>query len=217
MRIFFSTIFFSLFAVAGFAQIAPQDSVVQFSGLVVTEGIDEAAVILPYTNIGVIGTSRGTSSDSEGFFSIVAKKGETIRFTRIGFKDVDYIIPDTLSQTLYFYIQIMSEDDNILPEAVIFPWPDREYFKYEFLAIDISDDLREKAEENVAADVLEKLRYSVPADGSETTSLVLRENARNFQYVGQTKPQNIFNPIAWKQFIDAWKRGDFKKKKKKKK
>jgi len=24
---------------------------------------------------------------------------------------------------------------------------------------------------------------------------------------------NIFNPIAWKGFFDAWKRGDFKKKK----
>lgn len=216
MRIFLSTICFSFFAIAGFTQTAPQDSVIQFSGLVVTDGMDGEAVILPYTNIGILGTSRGTSSDSEGYFSVVAKKGETVRFTRIGFKDVDYTIPDTLSQTLYFYIQIMSEDDNILPEAVIFPWPDREFFKYEFLAIDISDDLREKAEENVAKEVLEELRYSVPADGAETTSLVLRENARNFQYVGQTKPQNIFNPIAWKQFIDAWKRGDFKKKKKKK-
>ena len=216
MRIFLSTMLFSLFAVVGFTQISPQDSVIQFSGLVVTDGMDGEAVILPYTNIGILGTSRGTSSDSEGYFSVVAKKGETVRFTRIGFRDVDYVIPDTLSQTLYFYIQIMSEDDNILPEAVIFPWPDREFFKYEFLAIDISDDLREKAEENVAKEVLEELRYSIPADGAETTSLVLRENARNFQYVGQTKPQNIFNPIAWKQFIDAWKRGDFKKKKKKK-
>jgi len=216
MRIFLSTMFISLFAVVAFAQTSPQDSVIQFSGLVVTDGMDGEAVILPYTNIGILGTSRGTSSDSEGYFSVVAKKGETVRFTRIGFRDVDYTIPDTLSQTLYFYIQIMSEDDNILPEAVIFPWPDREFFKYEFLAIDISDDLREKAEENVAKEVMEELRYSVPADGAETTSLVLRENARNFQYVGQTKPQNIFNPIAWKQFIDAWKRGDFKKKDKKK-
>ena len=216
MKIFLTTFFFTLLTIVGFSQGSQQDSVIQFSGLVVTNGPDDEAVVLPYTNIGIVGTSRGTSSDSEGYFSIVAKKGETVRFTRIGFKDVDYTIPDTLSQTLYFYVQIMSEDDYILDEAVIFPWPDREYFKYEFLAIDISDDLREKAEENVAAEVLEELRYTVPADGAEATSLVLRESARNFQYVGQTKPQNIFNPIAWKQFIDAWKRGDFKKKDKKK-
>ncbi len=211
------TLLFSLIAVVGYSQQVQKDSVIQFSGLVVTDGADGEAVVLPYTNIGIVGTSRGTSSDSEGYFSIVAQKGETVRFTRIGFKDVDYVIPDTLSQTLYYYIQIMSEDENLLPEAVIFPWPDREYFKYEFLAIDISDDLREKAEENLASDVLEELRYTIPADGSEATNIVLREKAQNFQYVGQTKPQNIFNPLAWKKFIDAWRRGDFKKKKDKKK
>ena len=218
MKNYILTLFLALLTSVVIGQ-SEQDSVIQFSGLVVAEGenVEGDPVLLPFTNIGIVGTSRGTSSDSEGYFSIVAKKGEVVRFTRIGYKDVEYTIPDTLSQTLYFYIQIMSEDENILPEAVIFPWPDRDYFKYEFLAIDISDELREKAEENLAEEVLDELRYTVPVDGGEATSFVLRENARNFQYVGQTKPQNIFNPLAWKQFIDAWKRGDFKKKDKKKK
>lgn len=194
-----------------------QDSVIQFSGLVVTEGDDGDVIILPYTNIGVVGTSRGTNSDSDGFFSIVAKKGETIRFTSIGFRDAEYTIPDTLSKQMYSYVQIMSEDSLLLPEAVIYPWPDREYFKYEFLAIDISDDLRDKADENLAKEVLDELRYSIPADGTETVGLELRQNAKNFQYVGQTKPQNIFNPLAWKKFIDAWRNGDYKSKDSKKK
>ena len=217
MRILLFAVLSCLFCISSFGQATEQDSVIQFSGLVITDGEEGEATLLPYTNIGIVGTSRGTSSDAEGYFSIAAKKGETVRFTRIGFKDVEYTIPDTLSQTLYYYIQIMTEDENILPEAVIFPWPDREYFKYEFLAIDISDELREKAEENLAEDVLEELRYTIPVDGAEATSLVLKERARDFQYVGQNKPQQIFNPLAWKQFIDAWKRGDFKKKKDKKK
>jgi hypothetical protein len=194
-----------------------QDSVIQFSGLVVTEGDDGDVIILPYTNIGIVGTSRGTNSDSDGFFSIVAKKGETVRFTSIGFRDAEYTIPDTLSKQLYSYVQIMSEDSFLLPEAVIYPWPDREYFKYEFLAIDISDDLREKADENLAKEVLDELRYTIPADGRETVGLELKQNAKNFGYVGQTKPQNIFNPLAWKKFIDAWRNGDFKSKEERKK
>ncbi len=194
-----------------------QDSVIQFSGLVVTEGDDGDVIILPYTNIGIVGTSRGTNSDVDGFFSIVAKKGETVRFTSIGFRDAEYTIPDTLSKLLYSYVQIMSEDSFLLPEAVIYPWPDREYFKYEFLAIDISDDLRDRADENLAKEVLDELRYTIPADGRETVGLELKQNARNFGYVGQTKPQNIFNPLAWKKFIDAWRNGDFKSKDKKKK
>jgi len=214
MRIVFIICFL---IIGGLGLQAQQDSVIQFFGLVVTEGDDGDVIILPYTNIGVVGTSRGTNSDVDGFFSIVAKKGETVRFTSIGFKDVDYTIPDTLSKQMYFYVQIMSEDSLLLPEAVIYPWPDREYFKYEFLAIDISDDLRDKADENLAKEVLEELRYSIPADGRETVGLELKQNARNFGYVGQTKPQNIFNPLAWKKFIDAWRNGDFKSKDKKKK
>lgn len=218
MRIVFLVLMITLSSLGLSAQeTSEQDSIIQFSGLVVTEAEDGDVMVLPYTNIGIVGSSRGTNSDRDGYFSIVAKKGETVRFTSIGFRDALYTIPDTLSKQLYSYVQIMSEDSLLLPEAVIYPWPDREYFKYEFLAMDISDDLREKAEENLAAEVLDELRYSVPADGRETTNLELRENARNFQYVGQTKPQNIFNPLAWKKFIDAWRRGDFKKKDKTKK
>lgn len=215
MRIALVIVMMSISFMSMAQKTSQRDSVIQFSGLVVTEGPDGDVIVLPYANIGVVGTSRGTNSDSDGFFSIVAKKGETIRFTSIGFRDANYNIPDTLSKQLYSYVQIMSEDSILLPEAVIYPWPDREYFKYEFLAIDISDDLREKADENLASEVLEELRYAIPADGRETVGLELRQNAKNFQYVGQTKPQNIFNPLAWKKFIDAWRNGDFKKKERK--
>lgn len=193
-----------------------QDSVVQFAGYVVSEGEDGDVIPLPYTNIAVVGTSRGTSSDMDGYFSFVAVKGETIRFSRIGFEDVDYVIPDTLSGTFYSYVQIMTEGAELLPEAVIFPWPDKDYFKYDFLAIDISNELRSKAQENLAEEILREARYTVPADGKEALNLETKRRVTEYQYTGQVKPQNIFSPIAWKKFIDAWRRGDFKKKKDKK-
>ena len=68
---------------------------------------------------------------------------------------------------------------------------------------------------NLADEKLKEIRYSVPVDGRETSSLVIKQQARDYIYTGQMKPQNIFNPIAWKNFIDAWRRGDFKKKEKK--
>jgi hypothetical protein len=42
--------------------------------------------------------------------------------------------------------------------------------------------------------------------------MVLRNQASTYYYRGQTPPQNIFNPIAWSQFFEAWKRGDYKNK-----
>jgi hypothetical protein len=40
----------------------------------------------------------------------------------------------------------------------------------------------------------------------------MRATAQKYTYQGQVPPQNIFNPMAWAEFIQAWKRGDFKKK-----
>jgi hypothetical protein len=217
MRYSVFTVLFLLGFIALSAQKIKDDQVkvIEFSGMVFTEGEDGSPVPLPYTNVSVMGTSRGTSTDIDGFFSFVALAGETVVFSRIGYKTVNINIPDTLQSHQYKWIQIMSEDNYLLPEAVIFPWPSRDHFKQEFLAIDISNELREKAKENLAEEVMSEMRYTIPADGKETSSLVLRQQATEYVYTGQIKPQNVFNPLAWKKFIEAWKRGDFKSKEKK--
>jgi hypothetical protein len=203
----------SLFAVNAFSQQQDQPvKVVEFSGMVFYEDEQGNPAPLPYTNVAVMGTSRGAAADIDGFFSFVALAGETIVFSRIGYKTVEIKLPDTLTSTKYKWIQIMTEDNILLPEAIIMPWPSKEYFKQEFLAIDISDELRENAQANLAEEKMKEIRYSVPVDGRETTSLVIKQQATDYVYTGQTKPQQIFNPISWKKFIDAWRRGDFKKK-----
>ncbi len=193
-----------------------QMKAVQFSGMVVTEGASGEPEPLAYTSIAIKGTSRGTVSDVFGFFSFVALSGDTIVFSRIGYRTVEKVIPDSLQIDRYSWQQIMTTNDYLLPEAVILPWPSREHFKYDFLAIDISNELRAKADENLAQSVLEELRYTVPVDGTETYSLELEKQQEEYYSAGQFKPQKIFSPVAWKQFIEAWRRGDFKKKKKKK-
>ena len=207
--------FFYAFEAIGQIKVDKQD-VVQFSGVVVTEEGGEI-IFLPYTNVAVEGTSRGTITEIDGFFSIVAVKGETIVFSRIGYENAKLEIPDTLSSDFYSVVQPLTKDTILLPEAVIYPWPSREHFKVEFLAMDVTDELKQQAEENLDAITMAQLRESLPFDGREATSMVLKENADKAYYYGQLKPQNILNPLAWKKFIDAWKRGDFKKKDKDKK
>ena len=194
----------------------PKD-VVQFTGKVVTADELGDVIPLPYTTINIEGTNRGAISEIDGYFSFVALKGEKIIFSRIGYKDVEYVVPDTLSSSFCSWIQIMTQDNYLLPEVLIFPWPSKEHFKQEFFAIDITNELREKAQENLAQEVLADMRYTVPSDGREATNMYLKQQAKAFQYSGQYKPQRIFDLMAWKQFIEAWKRGDFKSKDKKKK
>lgn len=191
-------------------QKAPK--VIQFTGKVVTEDSDGNVIGLPYVNVAIEGTSRGVVSEFDGYFSFVAQQGEKVVFSRIGFKTVEYVVPDTLTSDLYSWIQIMSVDNVLLPEVVIYPWPSREHFKYDLLAMDVTDEVRENARRNLAEEALNELRFAVPTDGREASSLVFRETANAAVYTGQYKPQRIFDVFAWKQFIEAWKRGDFKKK-----
>ena len=185
-------------------------NLVQFSGLVL-DGSSEELFPIPYVNILVKDKGRGTYSGLDGFFSIVVQKGDVIVFSAIGYKTVEYTIPLDLKDDRYSLVQLMTQDAINLPETVVFPWPSRDHFKLEFLAMDITSELEERAARNVAEDAMARLRNEVPSDGVENTSYYLRQQARSTYYIGQTPPMNIFNPVAWKQFFNAWKNGDFKK------
>ncbi len=217
MKLFATTILFFILTTLS-AQINKPDEVfaVQFSGVVVTQNDDNGeAIPLPYTNIYIKGTRRGTVSGLDGFFSIVAVRGDTIKFTYIGYKPVEYVIPDTLTSHFYSVYQIMTQDDVLLPETVIYPWPRKQYFKQELLALDITDELKMKADENLAQEVIKKMIKETPYDGREATNYELNKIANDAVYTGQIKPMRIFDVMAWRRFIKAWKRGDFKRKKKK--
>ena len=188
-----------------------REDLIQFSGMVL-DGSDENLIPVPYANILVKREGRGTYSDFNGFFSIVVRKGDVVEFSAIGYKTYELTIPDTLTDIRYSLVQLMTRDTINLPTAVIFPWPSREHFRLEFLAMDVNSELQARAARNMTADNLDRMRSAIPYDGRENADYYLRQQASSYYYIGQTPPMQIFNPIAWKQFFDAWKRGDFKKK-----
>jgi hypothetical protein len=189
-------------------------NLVQFSGLIVTEE-GGRMVPVPYAGVFIQKRQVGTSANYQGFFSIVAERGEVVHFTALGFKKSTYKVPDTLSDDRYSMVKILSRDTILLDEAVIFPWPSREHFKSEFLAMNVTNELEKRAVENLAAETLEKVKEVTPFSGGETGNIYLRQQARNYYYYGgQLPPQNIFNPISWQKFFQSWQNGDFKKKKK---
>lgn len=192
-------------------QISRDTSLVQFTGIVL-DGSTEQLYPVPYTNILVKDKSRGTYSDLRGFFSIVVQKGDVIVFSAIGYKDVQYHIPEDLKDDRYSIVQLMTQDTINLPETVVFPWPSRQHFRIEFLAMDVTPELQERAAANMANEALARMRNEVPRDPAETAGFYLRQQSNQYYHIGQAPPMNIFNAMAWKRFFDSWKRGDFKKK-----
>ncbi len=203
-------LFLLVFLTGTFAK-AQDNNLIQFSGVVVT---GDSLKPVPYTNIIIKNTYRGTVSDYYGFFSFVAKKTDTLEFSCLGYKTSEYIIPDTLHSNKYSLIQILRTDTFLLKETIIRPWPTQEQFHEAFIRLNIPDDDLERAKRNLArAEMKERMEQS-GMDGSMNYKYAMQQKQSQLYYVGQYAPNNLLNPIAWAQFIQAWQRGDFKKKKK---
>lgn len=184
---------------------------VQFSGLIL-DGATDQLIPVPYANVVVEQRNRGTYSDLKGFFTIVVQKGDVVSFSAIGYKTVEYEIPMELEDDRYSIVQLMSQDTFNLPETVVFPWPSKDHFRLEFLAMDVTPELQDIANQNLSAENMERLRPAVTVDGNENADYYLRQQANDYYYNGQMPPMNIFNAVAWKKFFDSWKKGDYKKK-----
>lgn len=186
-----------------------QDSLVEVSGVTLTA---DSALVIPDVSIIIQGKGRGTISNDDGVFSIVALKGEVLIFSAVGFKSTKVTIPANLSKNHYGFAQLMEQDTTYLPVAVVKPYPTKDEFEDAFLHWKFPDNRYDIARANTQTANLRALMASTPADGGEGVSQTFNQQFQAAQYKGGFPPMNIFNPFAWAKFIKALKDGDFKKK-----
>lgn len=189
-----------------------QRTVIQFSGMVYSKS-NTSQNPLPFVGVGILRTRHGTYTDEHGFFSLAAETGDTILISNLGYKPKRLILPTDIKGDRFFEKIYLEQDTFQLESAIVYSIPSREHFKPEFLEMDVSDKLKEVAAENLAEEVLARLEPHTPSDGRAGVSLYFSQEAQKAYYDGQIKPQRIFDPLAWMEFIKALKRGDFKKKK----
>ncbi|PLW99020.1 MAG: hypothetical protein C0593_04250 [Marinilabiliales bacterium] len=190
-------------------QKVTNEDLVQFSGVIVTA---DSLNPVPFTTIMITNTGRGTIADYYGFFSFVAVKNDTVKFTAVGFKDAEFVIPDTITENRYSLIQVMSSDTILLQETVIYPWPSKEQFREAFINLDIPDDDYEIARKNLEQAELVARAEEYEMDGSMNYKNYINQQTSKLYYAGQSQPISLLNPFAWAQFIKAWRNGDFKRK-----
>ncbi len=172
----------------------------------------DSLVGIPAVSVVVKGQNRGTITNSQGVFSIVVLKGDEVEFTHVSYKSKTISIPRTLEGSQYSVVQLMVADTVYLPATIIRPRPTPEQFARDFVNTKVDDDEYEIARKNTSAAKRRVLMRTVPGDGGEATKMQFNKIANRAVYQGQTPPMNIFNPAAWAEFIQAWKRGDFKNK-----
>ncbi len=212
MKYILPLIFLVSFGNSNYAQLnTTKDSVVQLYGVVYTA---DSLRALEGVSVVVKGKNRGTLTNQQGVFSIAVLKGDYIEFSYVGFKDKAVQIPENLQGHNYSVIQLLINDTNYLPGTVIKPKPNRIQFDRDFVNTQMPADDYEIARQNTEESKRRVLMSNMPSDGREAVNFALKQAGNKAVYAGQIPPQNIMNPVAWGQFLKAWKRGDYKKKKK---
>lgn len=192
-------------------QAQEESEIVEVYGLVVTKGQRTAYDFVPFATVAVKGVARGTYANFEGMYSIVVKKGQSLTFSAVGFKERTIVIPEDING-MYHSLTVELETAPIdIEEVTVFPWPDRDNLAAEFLAMQPSraGQLEAIAKENLSRSELLAIANSETMDSKEGAKYYLRQQASDYSYIGQQGPQPIFDPIAWGKFFNQ-----FKKKKK---
>jgi CarboxypepD_reg-like domain len=202
-------LFIILFSINAKAQYSVSNNIVELTGVVMTA---DSLRFIPFATVNIKGKNQGTYASDMGVFSLIAQKGDTLLFSSIGYRDKKYVIPTTLEDRRYSIIQLMVQDTFYLPETIIRPGPSKERFDYAFKYWQIPDDKFEIARKNTEQNTLRITSLALANDGRENQGTYQRIVAFRNTYANQRPPQNIFSPLAWVDFFNAWKRGDFKRK-----
>ena len=183
------------------------NSLIQFSGIVLDQ---DSLTPIPFVAVMIKGTYRGTKTDYYGFFNLVVNPGDEIEFLSLVHKTRSYKIADSLKQKYYYAIQVLTKDTVKLDEVAVFPWPSRDDFKRAFLALDLKDTDVDRADRNLTREDLTYMERNATASASENYKYVMQSIYTKVYTSGQQPSISLLNPVAWAQFIKAWRDGKFK-------
>ena len=183
-----------------------------FTGLVLTS---DSLKPIPY--VAIKNSRRGLAgyTDLLGHFDIVALKGDTLWFSQAEKTTSWHVIPDTLTGNRYNIIKTMVQDTIDIPVIFIRALPSKSFFDHEFVNSSPPDDAYEIARKNLELEAAKEEMKLRPSDAKASQQMIAQSRVQQLYYYKQAPPQNYLSPMAWMQFLEAWKRGDFKKKKKK--
>jgi hypothetical protein len=181
--------------------------VVQVSGLVVT---GDSLMPIPYSTVYRARDARGTMTDPQGFFSIPVLEGDTLRFSSTGFITREVVITAGGELNRISLVQPMSRDTVMINNAYIYPWPSRDAFRKEFMALGLEEDAYSVGQQAMDPFEIYDRLIDVGLDGQALASQDAREIMLEYSNLGGIPTTNLLNPVAWAQFLKALKRGDLK-------
>ena len=199
-------ILFVLIFCTGSAYAQPvliENDIIEVSGIIISRNEKQGLQYVPFATVAVNNSNRGTYANWEGMFSIVIKKGETLNFSAIGFGDFTLNIPQNFEGLYYSAVVELEPKDINLAEVVIFPWPNRDNFRAEFLAMQPTEAMKmeDVAKGNLNRRKMFEMNKNMGMDARENAMYYLQKQASSYSYMGQGQPMPILSPLAWSQFF----------------
>ncbi len=185
-----------------------KNNYIQLSGIVV-EG--DSLLGVPFVSV-YKGSKPVTITDYYGFFTLVVQPGDEIRFSSLAHQNAVYKLDDTLSLKHYYIIQRLVKDTIMLANIDVYPWPTKEEFKKAFLSLDLGENDYDRAYKNLDKNQLSYNERNMKMDAQANYRYAMQQYLTKVYTAGQYPTISLLNPIAWAQFIDAWRKGKFKKK-----
>ncbi len=189
--------------------IAQPFNVIQVTGITMTADSLQA---VPDVAVMIKGKDMGNYSNYMGVFTLVCYPGDVLEFSKLGYQTVVYKVPNVSGKYMSM-VQLMTQDTFYISETVINPHWSKEDLLYAIRYEPIPEDNDAVMKRNLHPSILGSLISTMPRYGAEAQAAAQLRQSTQAYYYGQNAPQGIMNPLKWNQFFQAWKRGDFKRKK----
>ena len=144
---------------------------------------------LPET-VFLINHRHGATTDNDGKFAFWGSPGDTITARYIGYKEVDMVVPDTLSASEYLMGVFMSPDTVQIKEVIIFP---RNYnLMSEMKQLPVDERMLQNAQQNVDLGTVQGLTKSPTTyDADMNARNTMRKYQMKAEYNGmKATPEN---------------------------
>lgn len=187
-------------------------NVVQVSGIILTS--DTSLQTIPNARLWISGRSTTTTSGDDGFFSITAVPGDSIRIRRLGFEDERLWVSDSLHGTSYLATVFMRWNSVELDEVTLYPWPRPEDLNRELLRMKIETTERDVALQNLAIQALKEKASQMGMSSNEMQRYIIQAQEQQLYNAGRFYGSNgatailgrLSNPFAWAQFFESLKK-----------
>lgn len=195
-------------ALIGFHTKAQEQELVQVSGVIVSR--DTAHVPIPFATVYNKNLKLGTYSNIEGFYTIIARPGDSILITCIGYLDYIMAVPQLVTNNSWVQIVQLTAKAYLLAETRVYPWGTRDQFRKAFVEMKLPEDDLVRYNKNLSPQQMKQLAAMLNNDGKSASMATLQKYANSYYYKGQIQTSNIFNPLAWAQFFNDISTGKYK-------